>query len=272
MTIAHPAHPRLPRPEADVVRRPRQLLAGRPRADHLPRDRLRRGRPVRGLDITITTSADRRRGGLRPPRAFGMPFAARAALRPSWPKNGDSCLMAKTSQRVRQARPAKYKTREYTRCRRCGRPAPVYRKFGLCRICLRELAHKGYDPGHDQVGRGSPGMSITDPIADFLTPRPQRHPGGARDGRDPVQQAQARAGAHPQGAGLHPRLRDRAAERRAPGPAPARRQLKYTTTAARPSRASSASRGPVSAPTRPPARSPRSRAAWARRSCPRRGA
>jgi small subunit ribosomal protein S14 len=28
--------------------------------------------------------------------------------------------MAKLSQRVRQARPAKYKTREYTRCRRCG--------------------------------------------------------------------------------------------------------------------------------------------------------
>src|SRR5436190_531345 len=47
--------------------------------------------------------------------------------------------MAKTSQRVRQARPAKYKTREYSRCRRCGRPRAVYRKFGLCRICLREL-------------------------------------------------------------------------------------------------------------------------------------
>ena len=54
--------------------------------------------------------------------------------------------MAKTSQRVRQARPAKYKTREYTRCRRCGRPRAVYRKFGLCRICLRELAHDGFIP------------------------------------------------------------------------------------------------------------------------------
>ena len=56
-------------------------------------------------------------------------------------------LMAKTSQRVRQARPAKYKTREYTRCRRCGRARSVYRKFGVCRICLRELAHNGYVPG-----------------------------------------------------------------------------------------------------------------------------
>ena len=44
-------------------------------------------------------------------------------------------------------RPAKYKTREYTRCRRCGRPRAVYRKFGMCRICLRELAHNGYIPG-----------------------------------------------------------------------------------------------------------------------------
>ena len=55
--------------------------------------------------------------------------------------------MAKTSQRVRQARPAKYSTREYSRCRRCGRARSVYRKFGLCRICLREMAHRGELPG-----------------------------------------------------------------------------------------------------------------------------
>jgi small subunit ribosomal protein S14 len=55
--------------------------------------------------------------------------------------------VAKTSQRVRQQRTPKYKTRGYTRCRRCGRARSVYRKFGLCRICLRELAHNGYVPG-----------------------------------------------------------------------------------------------------------------------------
>jgi small subunit ribosomal protein S14 len=55
--------------------------------------------------------------------------------------------MAKVSQRVRQQRPAKYKTREYTRCRRCGRARAVYRKFGVCRICLREPAPHGYVPG-----------------------------------------------------------------------------------------------------------------------------
>jgi small subunit ribosomal protein S14 len=52
--------------------------------------------------------------------------------------------MAKTSQRVRQARPNKYKTREYTRCRRCGRARSVYRKFGVCRICLGELSHNSH--------------------------------------------------------------------------------------------------------------------------------
>ena len=55
--------------------------------------------------------------------------------------------MAKTSQIVRQRRPAKFKTRAYTRCRRCGRARAVYRKFGLCRICLRELVHAGEVPG-----------------------------------------------------------------------------------------------------------------------------
>jgi small subunit ribosomal protein S14 len=55
--------------------------------------------------------------------------------------------MAKTSQRVRQARPQKYQSREYTRCRNCGRSRSVYKKFGICRICLREHAHRGYIPG-----------------------------------------------------------------------------------------------------------------------------
>ena len=55
--------------------------------------------------------------------------------------------MAKTSQVVRQARTPKFKTRGYSRCHRCGRPRVVYKKFGLCRICLREMAHTGQIPG-----------------------------------------------------------------------------------------------------------------------------
>ena len=43
--------------------------------------------------------------------------------------------------------PQKFKTRAYTRCNKCGRPRAVFKKFGLCRICLRELAHNGSIPG-----------------------------------------------------------------------------------------------------------------------------
>ena len=35
----------------------------------------------------------------------------------------------------------------FNRCSRCGRPRAYYRKFGLCRICVRELASKGELPG-----------------------------------------------------------------------------------------------------------------------------
>jgi small subunit ribosomal protein S14 len=55
--------------------------------------------------------------------------------------------VAKTSLVVKQKRPQKYRVRNYTRCSRCGRPRAVFRKFGLCRICLRELAHQGVIPG-----------------------------------------------------------------------------------------------------------------------------
>ena len=56
-------------------------------------------------------------------------------------------VVAKKSLVVKAARPAKYKVRNYTRCNRCGRPRSVFKKFGLCRICLRELAHEGVIPG-----------------------------------------------------------------------------------------------------------------------------
>ena len=55
--------------------------------------------------------------------------------------------MAKKSLIAKQKRTPRFKVRAYTRCNRCGRPRAVYRKFGLCRICLRELAHEGAIPG-----------------------------------------------------------------------------------------------------------------------------
>ena len=55
--------------------------------------------------------------------------------------------MAKKSMIAKQQREPKFSTRAYTRCQRCGRPHSVYRKFGLCRVCFRELALKGELPG-----------------------------------------------------------------------------------------------------------------------------
>lgn len=55
--------------------------------------------------------------------------------------------MAKKSLKVKQARPAKFSTRAYSRCNICGRPHSVLRKYGVCRICFRELAYKGEIPG-----------------------------------------------------------------------------------------------------------------------------
>lgn len=55
--------------------------------------------------------------------------------------------MAKTSLIVRQKRKQKFVVRQYNRCQRCGRPRSYYRKFQLCRICLRELALQGCIPG-----------------------------------------------------------------------------------------------------------------------------
>ena len=33
------------------------------------------------------------------------------------------------------------------RCKLCGRPRAVFRKFGICRICFRNLASDGLIPG-----------------------------------------------------------------------------------------------------------------------------
>ncbi len=41
----------------------------------------------------------------------------------------------------------KFRVRGYTRCQRCGRPRAVLRVFGLCRICVRQMAHAGELPG-----------------------------------------------------------------------------------------------------------------------------
>ena len=56
--------------------------------------------------------------------------------------------MAKKALIEKQQRPVpKFGVRAYTRCERCGRQRAVFRRFMLCRICFRELAHQGEIPG-----------------------------------------------------------------------------------------------------------------------------
>jgi small subunit ribosomal protein S14 len=55
--------------------------------------------------------------------------------------------MAKKCLIEKQQRKPKFKVRSYNRCRRCGRPRAYMRRFGICRICFREMALAGELPG-----------------------------------------------------------------------------------------------------------------------------
>ena len=97
----------------------------------IDQDRIDRSR---GMDITVVTSATNDDEG-------------RALLKKLVSRSRRATDMAKTGLKVKAARKPKFAVRGYTRCQRCGRPKAVYRKFGLCRICLREMAHRGELPG-----------------------------------------------------------------------------------------------------------------------------
>jgi len=55
--------------------------------------------------------------------------------------------MATKAQIAKSRKTPKFPTRSRTRCAICGRPRAVYRKFRICRICLRNLANEGKIPG-----------------------------------------------------------------------------------------------------------------------------
>jgi ribosomal protein S14 len=48
---------------------------------------------------------------------------------------------------IKAQRKHKFQVRDYNRCPLCGRPRAYYRKFDMCRICLRKLASEGKLPG-----------------------------------------------------------------------------------------------------------------------------
>lgn len=55
--------------------------------------------------------------------------------------------MAKQCLIEKAAKTPKFSVRKYNRCSRCGRRHAYIRKFGVCRICFRELAVNGLVPG-----------------------------------------------------------------------------------------------------------------------------
>ncbi|MBU3895713.1 type Z 30S ribosomal protein S14 [Patescibacteria group bacterium] len=55
--------------------------------------------------------------------------------------------MATTAHIEKAKRKPKFSTRAVRRCFLCGRRHGHIRKFGLCRICFRELANRGDIPG-----------------------------------------------------------------------------------------------------------------------------
>jgi len=55
--------------------------------------------------------------------------------------------LARKALRVKAQKPQKFKVRQYNRCPLCGRARAFYRKFQMCRICLRKHALEGNIPG-----------------------------------------------------------------------------------------------------------------------------
>jgi small subunit ribosomal protein S14 len=55
--------------------------------------------------------------------------------------------LAKKSMMAKAQRPPKFQVRAYNRCPLCGRPRAFLRKFGMCRICFRNMALNGELPG-----------------------------------------------------------------------------------------------------------------------------
>ncbi|MBI3793336.1 MAG: type Z 30S ribosomal protein S14 [Nitrospinae bacterium] len=55
--------------------------------------------------------------------------------------------MARKAMVVKSKRKPKFSTRTHSRCLLCGRSRAYIRKFSMCRLCFRKLAHEGMIPG-----------------------------------------------------------------------------------------------------------------------------
>ena len=93
---------------------------------------------IRGMDICFVTTATTDEEARELLTLMGAPFAK---------YSGEDTEMAKKAMINKQQKQQKFSTREYNRCKICGRPHAYLRKYGICRICFRELAYKGEIPG-----------------------------------------------------------------------------------------------------------------------------
>jgi small subunit ribosomal protein S14 len=55
--------------------------------------------------------------------------------------------LARLASINKSLRKPKFAVRQHNRCKLCGRPRAYLRKFGICRICFRNMVHKGLIPG-----------------------------------------------------------------------------------------------------------------------------
>ena len=129
---------------------------------------------TRGLEVSIVTTAQNDEEGRR------LAGAPRHAVREER-KRKESHRWQRNRGSSRRQRPAKFDVRHVNRCKLCGRSRAYMRKFGVCRICFRELASRGQAARRDEVelvgdrplptGRRTETqrMSVNDPISDMLT-------------------------------------------------------------------------------------------------------
>ena len=170
---------------------------------------------VRGLDITITTTASSDEEAFALLEALGMPFRERrpAASRPRSATRLKEPTVAKTLTARPPAADAELQDpglHPLPPLRPCPLGVPQVRR--VPDLPARARAQRLH-PRHDEVELVT--LHVDDrPDRRLPHPPAQRRQGAAPRRRDPVLEAQARAGADPQGAGLHRGLRGPAADRR----------------------------------------------------------
>ncbi len=102
---------------------------------------------TKGMNISITTTArtDAEGRGAVAPDGNAVPAVRRRRKR-IWRPPQRSPKISSWKRRARAKTP-KLQCRHRNRCWRCGRPRAFLRKFGICRLCFRQLALNGEIPG-----------------------------------------------------------------------------------------------------------------------------